>query len=165
MIEVKRIQPHQGELLRELRLQALQNAPDAFLENYDSASQKSLEYWQASAQKHATSPQAANFLGYLNGKPAGMIGANIIDHEPDIVNLCALWIAPEARLQALGKALVEHVILWAKQDRVSKLRLWVNRENASAAQFYRCCGFNDTGNTAIFPAKPDAVEQEMEYIF
>jgi len=30
VIEVKRIQPHQGELLRELRLRALQDAPDAF---------------------------------------------------------------------------------------------------------------------------------------
>jgi len=24
--------------------------------------------------------------------------------------------------------------------------------------FYRRCGFNDTGITAVFPAKPDAVE-------
>lgn len=56
MIEVKRIQPYQGELLRELRLRALQDAPDAFLEDYDSASQKSIEQWQMSAQKHATSP-------------------------------------------------------------------------------------------------------------
>jgi GNAT superfamily N-acetyltransferase len=159
MIEVQRIQSHQGELLRELRLQALRDAPDAFLENYDNASQKSIEQWQASAQKHATSPQATNFLGYLNGRPAGMIGACVTDHEPDIVNLCAIWVAPEARLQGLGKALVEQVILWAKQVHASKVQLWVNRENMSAAQFYLRCGFNDTGNTAIFPAKPDAVER------
>ncbi|GAP96625.1 hypothetical protein NIES2104_31680 [Leptolyngbya sp. NIES-2104] len=41
----------------------------------------------------------------------------------------------------------------------------MNRENTNAAQFYRRCGFNDTGNTVIFPAKPDAIEQEMEYSF
>ncbi|MBW4579144.1 MAG: GNAT family N-acetyltransferase [Tildeniella nuda ZEHNDER 1965/U140] len=76
-----------------------------------------------------------------------------------------MWVAPEARFQGLGKALVEHVILWAKQAHASKVRLWVNRENVNAAQFYRHCRFNGTGNTAIFPAKPDAVEQEMEYIF
>jgi len=28
---------------------------------------------------------------------------------------------------------------------------------------HRRCGFNDTGITAVFPAKPDAVE--MEYSF
>jgi hypothetical protein len=43
MIEVKRIQPHQGDLLRELRLRALQDAPDAFLENYDTASKQSIQ--------------------------------------------------------------------------------------------------------------------------
>jgi ribosomal protein S18 acetylase RimI-like enzyme len=164
MIEVKRIQPHQGELLRELRLRALKDAPDAFLENYDSASRKAIKHWQASAQKHATNPQA-NFFGFLNGELAGMVGAYIADNAPDVVNLCAMWVAPEARYQGLGKALVDQVIDWAKQARVSRVRLWVNRENVSAAQFYRRCGFNDTGNTAIFPAKPDAVEQEMEYSF
>lgn len=54
MIEVKRIQPHQGKLLRELKLRALQDAPDVFLENYDTVSQQPIEHWQASAQKHAT---------------------------------------------------------------------------------------------------------------
>ncbi len=77
----------------------------------------------------------------------------------------AMWVASEARLQGLGKALVKQVILWAKQAHASKVRLWVNCENLSAAQFYRSCGFNDTGKTAVFPAKPDAVEQEMEYRF
>lgn len=72
MIEVKRIQPDQGELLRELRLRALQDAPDAFLENYDNASKKSIEHWQASAQKHATSSQSVNFFGFLNSKLAGI---------------------------------------------------------------------------------------------
>jgi GNAT superfamily N-acetyltransferase len=165
MIEVKRIQPDQGELLRELRLRALQDAPDAFLENYDNASQKSIEHWQASAQKHAISSQAVNFFGFLNGELAGMAGAYIADDAPHIVNLCAMWVAPEARQQGLGKALVNRVIDWAKQAQVSRVRLWVNRENSEAMVFYRCCGFNDTGNTAIFPAKSDAVEWEMEYHF
>jgi len=57
------------------------------LENYDTASQQSIEHWQASAQKHATSPQAVNFFGFLNGELSGMVGAYIADSEPDIVNL------------------------------------------------------------------------------
>jgi ribosomal protein S18 acetylase RimI-like enzyme len=165
MIEVKRIQPHQSELLRELRLRALQDAPDAFLENYDNARKKSIEHWQASAQKHATSPQAVNFFGFLNGELAGMVGAYIADDEPDVANLCAMWVAPETRQQGLGKALVDRVIDWAKQAHVSRVRLWVNHENVNAVQFYWRCGFNDTGNTTVFPIKPDAVEQEMEYRF
>lgn len=165
MIEVERIQPHQGELLRELRLRALKDAPDAFLDNYDNASKQPLEYWQASAKKHAASPQAVNFFGFLNGELAGMVGAYITDDELGIANLCAMWVAPEARHQGVGKALVNRVIYWAKQVHASRLRLWVNRENLSAARFYRSCGFNDTGNTAVFPAKPDAVEKEMQYSF
>lgn len=83
MIEVKRIQPDQGKLLRELRLRALQDAPDTFLENYDSARKKPIEHWRLNAQKHATSPQAINFLGYLNGISVGMVGTYIADSEPD----------------------------------------------------------------------------------
>jgi GNAT superfamily N-acetyltransferase len=165
MIEVERIQSHQGGLLRELRLRALKDAPDAFLENYDDASKQPLEHWQERAKKHATSPQAVNFFGFLNGELAGMVGAYITDDEPGIVNLCAMWVAPEARHQGVGKALVNRVIYWAKQVHASKVRLWVNRENVIAAQFYHSCGFNDTGNTVIFPAKSDAVEKEMQYGF
>ncbi|GAP96623.1 GNAT family N-acetyltransferase [Leptolyngbya sp. NIES-2104] len=106
MIEVRRIQSHQGELLRELRLRALQDSPDAFLENYDTASQQPIEHWQERAQKHAANPQAVNFFGFFEGELAGMVGAYIIDDEPDVVNLCAMWVAPAARHQGLGKALV-----------------------------------------------------------
>ncbi|WP_058998845.1 GNAT family N-acetyltransferase [Leptolyngbya sp. NIES-2104] len=60
---------------------------------------------------------------------------------------------------------MSQIIDWAKQAHANRVRLWVNRENTNAAQFYRRCGFNDTGNTVIFPAKPDAIEQEMEYSF
>lgn len=165
MIKVERIKPHQGELLRKLRLRALQDAPDAFLENYNDASKQPLKHWQANAKKHATSPHAVNFFGFFNGELLGMVGAYIADSEPDIVNLCAMWVAPEARHQGVGKALVERVIRWAEQAHVSKVRLWVNRENVGAAQFYHRCGFHNTGITAVFPAKPDAVEKEMEYGF
>ncbi|MBW4623765.1 MAG: GNAT family N-acetyltransferase [Cyanosarcina radialis HA8281-LM2] len=164
-IEVERIQSHQGELLREIRLRALKDAPDAFLENYDRASEQPWEYWQASAHKHATSSQSANFFGFFNGTLAGMVGAYITDDEPRIVNLCAMWVAPEARQQGLGKALVDRVIDWANQASANRVRLWVNQENAIAANFYRRCGFNDTGNTTVFPAKPDAIEREMQYAF
>jgi ribosomal protein S18 acetylase RimI-like enzyme len=164
-IEVERIQSHQGELLREIRLQALKDAPDDFLENYDRARGQPLEYWQGRAQKHASSPQAVNFFGFLNGELAGMVGAYITDEEPSMVELCAMWVAPEARQQGVGKALVERAIDWASQSGASRVRLWVNQENAIAANFYRSCGFNDTGNTAVFPAKPDAIEREMQYTF
>jgi len=63
VIEVKRIQPHQDELLKELRLRALQDAPGRFRKRYDTASQQSIEHWQASAQKHTTTrSQAVNFF-------------------------------------------------------------------------------------------------------
>jgi len=88
---IEAAQPHQ-QLLRELRLRALQDAPMRFRHHV----QQSIEHWQASAQKHATSPQAVNFFGFLNGELSGMVGAYIADSEPDIVNF-AMWVAPEAR--------------------------------------------------------------------
>jgi ribosomal protein S18 acetylase RimI-like enzyme len=164
-IEVKRIQPHQGDLLRALRLRALQDAPDAFLDNYDTASKQSIEHWQAIASKHATSHHAVNYLGFLNGELSGMVGAYITDSEPDVVNLCAMWVAPEARHQGVGTALVDRVVRWAQEAHVGKVRLWVNCENVDAVQFYDRCGFNDTGITTVFPATPNAVEKAMVYEF
>lgn len=165
MIEVKRIQSYQGELLKELRLRALKDSPNAFLGNYDTASNQPIEHWQECAKKHATSPLAVNFFGFLDSEPAGMVGAYVANDEPNVVNLCALWVAPEARQQGVGKALVDQAIHWARQVDARKIRLWVNRENVGATQFYHRCGFQETGITAVFPAKPDAVEKEMVYSF
>ena len=165
MIKTERIKPHQGELLRELRRRALQDAPNAFLENYDDVSKHPIERWEASAKKHATSPHSANFFGFLEGELLGMVGAYVSEGEPDIVNLCAMWVAPEARQKGLGQALVERVLIWAKDAQAKKVCLWVNTENVTAKKFYRSCGFNNTEVTQVFSAKPDSVNEKMEYIF
>lgn len=165
MIEIERIKPHQGELLRELRLRALQDAPDAFLENYDDARNQSLEHWEERAKRNAISSSSTYFFGFFDGNLLGMVGAYISGDEPDVTNLCAMWVAPEARQKGLGKTLVERALIWANEAHTEKVRLWFNSEDAGAEQFYRSCGFKDTGVTAVFPAKPDAVAKKMEYGF
>jgi len=108
------------------------------LENYDTTSQQSIEHWQASAQKHATSPQAVNFdSSTVNCRE--WWGAYIADSEPDIVNLCGSLLKQDTRVgkpsrssHPLGKAGTR------QQDRVvGELRKWVLH---SSPPLY----FNDT---------------------
>lgn len=79
MIEIARIKSHQAELLQQLRLKALKDTPDAFLETYDDAREHPIEYWRESAKRNAISPTSTYFLGYVNDNPAGMIGAYVVD--------------------------------------------------------------------------------------
>ena len=140
-VEIRVIGVDEWPLWRNLRLQALGEAPYAF--------SSTLAEWQGKGDtetrwRDRLSTVHFNVLAYLNGKAAGMVSATAANQDGTI-ELISLWVAPFARGHGIGDSLVAVVIEWARRQRASKLTLAVVESNRHADALYRRHRFVDAG--------------------
>lgn len=128
------------EEYRNLRIQALKDAPQAFLDDIDEAERRPKEEWQDKSKNV--------YFAEENNKLIGMIAAyqdkrSKLKH---ILNIVSFYVLPEYRGQGVGKALLMKIIDEAKQiEEVKKLQLGVITTQESAYQLYLSLGFKKVG--------------------
>jgi GNAT superfamily N-acetyltransferase len=129
-------------ILRELRLQALSDSPDAFGSTYERELARTPLDWQRWLSPGAT------FVLDQPGGPAGIVAGQHDALEAAVVHLMAMWVHPRARGTGGADALVAAVIAWAAAERASVIRLAVIKSNAPARHCYERNGFTLTGHEA-----------------
>ena len=147
-IEVHRITPDDWQLLRELRLASLADAPDAFGQRYEEAGLTNERDWQATARASASGDRRAWFIAWRGQEPAGLVQGR--RRPPADCLLFSMWVAPAARRQGTGRALVKAVEDWGRGWGATRVVLWVIEGNDSAIRFYESIGFRQ------LPDGPDA---------
>lgn len=156
---VRRIRPDEADTLREFRLQALADAPEAFSQTLNEAEREPPSYWRQLAERGAEGTVSVTFFGELGGVWAGMVGGVVWDDGTPA--LVAMWVKPEHRRRRLALQLVQAVQDWARSLGHPSLRLWVAKGNERAAALYRLAGFAPTGRTHPLKWRPDIIEVEM----
>ena len=147
VVEIREITPDDWRAVRDVRLAALQEAPDAFGSTHAREVQFTEEQWQA-----RISDRSVTYLAHLDGlaEPAGIAGLYIEDDgSPEVVSM---WVSPASRGQKVGEALIEATAGWARSRGYDTLYLWVTESNASARRLYERCGFTPTGETQPLPS-------------
>jgi ribosomal protein S18 acetylase RimI-like enzyme len=147
--------PEHWQFFRELRREALRDAPEAFSATFAqwSGDGDREDRWRARLTE-----VPFNVIAELDGKPAGLVSGTHPD-EDGAVLLISMWVAPFARGRGVGDALVEAVIGWARDRGASAVELDVRQANEAAIILYRRNGFVDQG-----PSDHDPV-QERRMIF
>ena len=147
-MEVRRIRAGEWRELRELRLRALADAPDAFGSTLEEESNLSEEAWRDWAAGGADGGTSFVAIAMDGGRWIGMaIGAPHLDHPGD-AGLFAMWVDPADRGQGIGRRLVTDVISWADAASFPAIRLRVTTTNDAAMHLYDTCGFVDAGERA-----------------
>ena len=156
---VRRLDPSDAALLRELRLRALAEEPTAFGSTYDREAAFDDELWVSRLQPQAN-PHfvAATDDGVVVGLAAG------IRSDDGNAELVAMWVAPEARGSGAADALVEAVLAWARSASFPGLRLHVTEGNERAERLYERHGFRRTG-AASTRERDGSIEFELELSF
>jgi ribosomal protein S18 acetylase RimI-like enzyme len=141
-LTVRRLGAHEADLLRDVRLRALGDAPMAFGSTLAREQGYAPRKWERWAAASATGERQAFFIV----EPAAGMATGVIDDEdPALAHLYAMWVAPEARGTGAGTALVDAVVAWATARGAERLMTSVTEGNASAAALYAKAGFSDTG--------------------
>lgn len=147
-MEVRRLDPDDWELLREVRLRSLGDAPDAFGSTHERESGFDEAEWRARAAGNGW------FVALEHDEPVGIVaGYRDPSAPPEQRHLVAMWVAPAARGSGVAIPLIDAVVDWSRADGASELTLGVADGNERAASLYRRYGFVETDLT--FPLHSD----------
>jgi GNAT superfamily N-acetyltransferase len=148
---IRQIHKEDWQRLRDVRLRALAQDPDAFLETHAYASTFPDERWEERATPNG---KGSSFAAERDGRFDGLVSCFVAD-DPATVFLVAMWVAPELRGTGVASGLVERVVAWAREHRAERVCLSVEPDNERAARLYEKCGFAAMTNPPPFPYEPN----------
>lgn len=159
MVTVRETMMEEWQVLRDIRLEALQDAPGAFGSTYEEQAALGEAEWRR------TIAQGGMFLAYVpevsETEPAGLVCG--YQERPGTVELMSLWVRPQARGNGVGEALVAAVVDWAGARKAASVHLWVFDTNEYARLLYERCGFRLTDECQPLPTNPEFTEIGMAY--
>jgi len=147
---IREARPDDWQLLRDVRLRALADAPYAFLTTLEQASQRSDDDWREWA---APDVSRTAFVAEGHGRFEGMVAGFVAD-EPETVHLVAMWVDPAARGTGVAAQLVEAVVEWARARGAARVVLNVEEGNDRALRLYERCGFSVPAERPALPYEP-----------
>jgi len=156
MVEIREVAADGWQAMRDIRLAALREAPQAFASTYEREAVYAEADWQHRIRG------GGNFLAYaaeLGAVAAGIVGG--FEAEPETIELVSLWVTPQARGRGIGQALVQAVIDWARARSICRVHLWVAENNHPARALYERCGFRPTAERQPLPSAPELTEMGM----
>ena len=125
---------------RDIRLAALQDAPDAFVATRAQEEVFDEQAWRERLRR------SRRLVAQRDGSPLGVVS---LGHgDPDHARtgeLFGLWVAPEARGTGVAWKLVEAGAVQALADGLTHLGYWVGTDNGRAVAFASSFGFRPTG--------------------
>jgi GNAT superfamily N-acetyltransferase len=150
-------------LLREVRLRALADAPDAFGSTLADAQALPDEEWRRRA--HGVEDGRALILLALtdDARPVGM-GGVLAPTTGRTAWVWGMWTAPEVRGQGLGGAILDELVAWCRTDHGhdghDDVRLHVTEGNNGGRALYVRRGFAPTGTwEELRPGSPLRIEE------
>jgi GNAT superfamily N-acetyltransferase len=152
---IQRVGEEAFERVREVRLRALRDAPDAFASTYEREIAMAPDEWRG----RLTRPNSATFVASLDGADVGLVTGLGLPELPGEAVLVGMWVAPEARGRGVSDALVGAVVEWARAGGHRVLRLDVADGNEHAIRLYARMGFEPTGTTSTLPPPREHVTE------
>ena len=136
-MRVRPVREGEGDRLRELRLRALADAPDAFVATVERDAARPARQWADLAAGGAVfvAEREAEWAGLAGVRPAG----------EDSADVWGMWVAPEHRGAGVGRALIDAVAAWARPRGLGRLQLGVSEAAPAAEAMYAAAGFVRTG--------------------
>ena len=136
---VRRAVPGDEPVLRNLRLEALTEAPEAFCSTYERELARTTADWQRWMAPNVT------VILEERGVARGLVSGRHDPDEPGVVHLMSMWVHPAMRASGAADALVHEYLAWANEAGAKLVRLEVIAANDRARRFYERHGFQRQG--------------------
>jgi ribosomal protein S18 acetylase RimI-like enzyme len=144
--------------LRDTRLRALADAPDAFATTHAEARQRPDAWWIDWARRSAEAETQAMYLAWLDGRAVGIAGAF---DDNGTWHVISMWVDPAERGRGIGRRLLDAVVAFASARGARELILGVTDGNVAARALYERYGFVDDGGAEQLRSNPSLMLREM----
>jgi ribosomal protein S18 acetylase RimI-like enzyme len=180
--EIRRLHPADWAAVREIRLTALAQAPDAFASTLEREQAFDEETWRRrlaeTAYFGAWDPRPGSGLTGLvatfpeaappaAGAAPAAAGATPATPAARTWHLVAMWVSPGHRGQGIADRLVAAVCDLARSSGGTQVALWVADTNPRARAVYRRLGFRLSGERGLLrpaaPGEPELWEARMTH--
>jgi GNAT superfamily N-acetyltransferase len=150
-ITIQRFGEGEWERLRDVRLRALRDTPDAFGSSYEREVAFTPEKW--------TERLTGSWwrVAVADGRDVGLV---CVRPDEGRAHLLSMWVAPEVRQRGVGSRLVDAAVEHARREGFEEMVLWCVDHNTAARALYARKGFTPTGRTMGLPSNPDIPESE-----
>lgn len=139
MFKFRSVTSNDATLLKAVRLEALQESPQAFASNYSEVKDEPADYWLDIVQCKGRYKNSKSFIGEEEGNPIAM--AACYPESSEEFRLIAMWVNPDVRFAGVGSAILSIVECWASSQGAKELIAAVYSDNSTAIDFYRNQGF------------------------
>jgi RimJ/RimL family protein N-acetyltransferase len=143
-INIRRATLEDAAALRELRLEALQNRPEAFGSDYEKESRQPLAQTEDSLRDEMN---LAIFIATAESKLIGMTGIGKYRHTK-LKHGAFVWgvyVQPAWRGQGVSQQIMQACIQWGREHGLQFIKLAVINTNAPAINSYLRSGFRVYG--------------------
>ncbi len=129
---------------RDIRLQALKVAPDAFGSTYEASADYPEETW---LERLTSLDQRFDFpaLATVDENAVGLAWGRIEPSRLRRADLFQMWTDPLIRGKGVGRGLLDAVMGWARDNAATEIWLSVTVGNKAAAGLYESAGFRISG--------------------
>ena len=161
MIDIEVISEDDWQLMRDVRLRALRDSPQAFGSTLAREESFREQHWR---MRLRSSPW---FVARRAEQPdRRVIGLASMISEPgsaaDDRHVVGLWVDSDARRHGVGTALLRAVATAARAQEARTVSLWVADDNDAAVRLYGRLGFSPTGERQPLPGVPGRAESRHE---
>jgi len=142
--------------LRDVRLTALRESPEAFLSSYEIELTYREDEWRAEFSRGEWA------IVIRQGQAVGLLGAT---READTFSteryLEYMWVAPEFRRSGVASNLIRTVFGRLFSSGIIPVSLWIIDGNEPARRLYERFGFVSTNEVQSIPTNPSRKEERM----
>jgi GNAT superfamily N-acetyltransferase len=150
-MQIRTLAPHEVDLHRDIRLQALRDAPDAFGTIASEAEAQPLSYWEDLTRSVTEPGRHVMFLACEGDTVLGSAYGLLDPDQREAGRVGGMWVTPAARRLGVGRALLQAVMAWARGRRLKRLGLWAPAHSPAAVALYQQAGFRETGQRKPLP--------------
>lgn len=147
------------ELLRAIRLWALEESPEAFVSDYNREADRDERWWRDWLRRELwllafADSAAAHPVGVIAASraPLALVGEHFIS---------SLWVNPSHRRRGIARRLVQAAAERVAAVGAEAVSLWVLDGNEAASQLYTAMGFAQTGECQPAPGRAERLEWRM----
>lgn len=159
-MEIRPLRAGEGAKLRELRLRAVSDAPQAFFHSLAAEQAIPPQDWE----RWADDPEHDRIMFVAvtdDGEWLGMAGCSLRGDDAGTLDATGMWVAPQARGRNLGERLIEAIVAWGRARGARVMEFAVTETNDVAIELYRRVGFVPTGRRRALDSNPRLVGMFM----